>query len=218
MKMKPSITSLAFLLAAACSGSSDPNQDCSDGKCDTPGGTVEEQCTNARVPAMDERRPHFIDQGVRWSCRDVNGVTADSNTKDDRGQEYCEYFGMIHSSGIPEIIMDETGPVFCDESTPCATGTCNTSIFSCVTAERVDVSEPATVIGKNSDNRDKVTPLDPKLTAGQIEWLGQNPDSVVGSCVFTSWHKDIETNPASAEKLNGYSLTAKSPGASSIPL
>jgi hypothetical protein len=216
--MKPSIASLLFLLAAACSGSSDPDLDCSDGKCDTPGGSVKEQCTNARVPAMDERRPHFTAGGVRWSCRDVNGVTADSNTKDDRGQEYCEYFGMLHTDGIPEIIMNEQGPVFCDESTPCAQGTCNTSIFSCVTADRVDTSQPADILGKNIDPRDKVTALDPKLTAGQVEWLAQNPNEKVGECVFTSWHRDIEAQPTSSEKLGGYSLTAKSPGASSVPL
>src|SRR5687768_8948711 len=216
MKMKPSITSLAFLLAAACSGSSDPNQDCSDGKCDTPGGTVEEQCTNARVPAMDERRPHFIDQGVRWSCRDVNGVTADSNTKDDRGQEYCEYFGMIHSAGIPEVIMDEQGPVFCDESTPCATGTCNTSIFSCVSATAVDRSTKADILGKNTteevDSGHAVTPLDPELTPGQIEWLAQNPSEKVGECVFTSWHQDITKLPTSVETIGGHKLTAATPG------
>src|SRR5688572_23911263 len=119
--MKPSIAIFSFLLAAACSGSSDVNQDCSEGKCDTPGGTPEEQCKNARVPAMDEARPHFTDKGVRWSCRDVNGVTPNNNTSDDRGQEYCEYFSMLHTKGIPSIIA---GAPFCDSTTACEEGVC----------------------------------------------------------------------------------------------
>lgn len=215
--MKPALASFTFLLVAACTGSSDPNQDCLDGKCDTPGGTPEEQCANARVPAMDERRPHFVPGGVRWSCRDVNGVTADSNTKDDRGQEYCEYFGMLHTEGVPAVLMNEQGPIFCDASTPCGEGVCDDSIFSCVTSKTADLSKPADVLGKNIDPRDKVTPLDPKLSAGQLEWLSQNPNQKVGECVFTSWHADISEQPTSSEKLGGYALTAKSANAN-IPL
>src|SRR5687767_8811702 len=82
-------TLLALMLAvAACSSSSTPSRlpECEgDGKCDVPdSGTVKKQCTNSRINAMDERRPHFIPKGVRWSCRDVNGVTPNSNTSDDR--------------------------------------------------------------------------------------------------------------------------------------
>src|SRR5262245_57793732 len=96
------LPSLLFLVA--CQAGGDTRLDCEDtGKCDTPGGSVKEQCTNSRVNAMDEKRPHFVAGGVRWSCRDVNGVTANGNTKDDRGQEYCEYFSMLHTEGIPAL-------------------------------------------------------------------------------------------------------------------
>jgi hypothetical protein len=205
----------SFLFIAACSGSSNTRLDCDEtGKCDTPGGTVAEQCTNSRVSAMDERRPHFTDSGVRWSCRDVNGVTPNDNTSDDRGQEYCEYFSMLHTNGIPEVILDGTGsPTFCDSTTPCATGSCDESIFSCVSATAVDTTEPADVLGKNTRG-EVVTPLDPVLKKGQIEWLSQNPNAKVGECVFTSWHKDIDRPIASTEKLGGYGLSATTPGAS----
>ncbi|MBA2538319.1 MAG: hypothetical protein H0V17_01685 [Deltaproteobacteria bacterium] len=198
----------------ACSGSTNTRLDCDEtGKCDTPGGTVKEQCTNSRVNAMDEKRPHFTNDGVRWSCKDVNGVTPNSNTSDDRGQEYCEYFTMLHTNGIPEVVLDGSGsPTFCDDTTPCATGTCNTEIFSCVTASTVNTAEPADVLGKNT-NGETITPLDPVLKKGQLEWLAQNPTSKVGECVFTSWHKDIDRPIASAEKLGGYDLNATTPGA-----
>jgi hypothetical protein len=215
--MKSAIPALLLsMLATACTADGDANLDCSDGKCDKPGGTVKEQCTNSRVNAMDEKRPHFIDTGVRWSCKDVNGVTASSNTKDDRGQEYCEYFTMLHTKGIPEIIKDSSGqPVFCDSSTPCGTGTCDETIFSCVTAATADTSQPADVLGKNKAGKNTVTPLDPKLTGGQLDWLSQNPDQKVGECVFTSWHADINTMPSNTtDTIGGYHLQAKTPGTS----
>ncbi len=216
--MKTSLTALLFAtLATACSSEPRESRDpCLDGKCDTPKGTVEELCTNARVPAMDNARPHFTDGGVRWSCRDVNGVTTNSNTSDDRGQEYCEYFTMLHTAGIPAVITDAQGPVFCDDTTPCQTGTCNTEIFSCVTGTTVDTSKKAAVLGKNIDNRDAVTPLDPKLTAGQLEWLTQNPTEKVGECVFTSWHKDITRRPTGTATVGGHTLNAETPGAGNL--
>jgi len=203
---------LTSLLFAACSSSPSETRDpCVDGKCDLPKGTVKEMCTNARVPAMDNARPHFTPGGVRWSCRDVSGVTANSNTKDDRGQEYCEYFTMLHTDGVPEVVMDEQGPVFCDASTPCARGTCSEDIASCVTGTQVDTSSKADVLGKNVEGS-KVTALDPKLTAGQLEWLTQNPTQKVGECVFTSWHADITRKPTGTTTVGGYTLNAKTPG------
>jgi hypothetical protein len=215
--MKPAIPAILLsLAAAACTAGGDENIDCSDGKCDKPGGTVAEQCTNSRVNAMDERRPHFVDTGVRWSCKDVNGVTATSNTKDDRGQEYCEYFTMLHTKGIPQVIKDGAGnPVFCDSSQPCSSGVCDESIFSCVTSKTVDVSKQADVLGKNKAGKNTVTPLDPQLTAGQLDWLSQNPDQKVGECVFTSWHADIDRPiPNTTTTIGGWPLQAKTPGTS----
>jgi hypothetical protein len=206
---------LTALLFAACSSESRESRDpCEDGKCDLPTGTVKEMCTNARVPAMDNARPHFTEGGVRWSCRDVNGVTANGDEEDDRGQEYCEYFTMLHTDGIPEVITNEQGPVFCDESTPCQAGSCNTEIFSCVTGTTVDTSDKADVLGKNIEGS-SVTPLDPKLTAGQLEWLTQNPTQKVGECVFTSWHADITRKPTGTTKVGGYTLNSKTPGSTS---
>jgi hypothetical protein len=214
--MKSAITTLMFSTLVACSGNSgDTRGDCTEGKCDKPEGTVEEQCTNSRTSSMDERRPHFTPDGVRWSCRDVNGVTADGNTTDDRGQEYCEYFSMLHTAGIPAVITNEQGPVFCDDMTPCSQGTCDTSIFSCVTGTTVDTTTKADVLGKNVNDQNKVTALDPKLSAGQIEWLAQNPTQKVGECVFTSWHKDIPRPIESTETVGGHSLDAKAPGVTS---
>jgi hypothetical protein len=213
--MRAAAITSSLLFFFACQTASDTRGDCESGKCDTPGGTVKEQCENSRVNAMDEKRPHFDSKGVRWSCRDVNGVTPNSNTSDDRGQEYCEYFTMVHTDGIPEVIMADGQPVFCDSTTPCSKGSCDESIFSCVSAQAADLSKPADVLGKNLRN-DEVTPLDPVLKPGQLEWLAQNPTTKVGECVFTSWHKDITRMPTSNATVGGYPLTATTPAGSNL--
>jgi hypothetical protein len=204
------LTAMTFSVLTACTGGDELN--CDDGKCDTPGGTLEEQCKNSRVNAMDERRPHFTNSAVRWSVKDVNGVTADGNENDDRGQEYTEYFAALHTNGIPAVIMNEQGPVFCDAGTPCSSGVCDESIFSCVTATTVDTSGLADILGKNVRGA-SVTPLDPVLDAGQLEWLQQNPTATVGQCVFTSWHADIQTMTTGTEKIGGYPQNARTPNA-----
>lgn len=197
----------ALLLLVACSSSDPGRDDCADGHCDTPKGTVKQVCDNSHVSAMDERRPHFTPAGVRWSCKDVNGVTASSNTRDSRGQEYCEYFSLLHKEGIPSVVSD----AFCDANTRCATGTCDLSINSCVTATTVDTSRPAAIFGKNLDDGDSVSPLNPTLSAGQIEWLAQNPTQKVGECMFTSWHQDVDRPLMSTATVAGYRLDANTP-------
>jgi hypothetical protein len=218
MTMRSAITlaSLFAAAAAACTANPMSQQDCSTGQCDTPKGPLDQLCKNSRVNAMDSNRPQFTPNGVRWSCKDVNGVSASSNTSDDRGQEYCEYFTLLHTAGVPSIIMDATNnPVFCDANTPCASGTCDPNISSCVTATTVDTSQAASVLGKNT-NGSTVTPLDPTLSAGQLAWLSQNPSQKVGTCVFTSWHADIDRTISSTETIEGYGLNDTTPSSSNL--
>jgi len=208
----------ASLTAIACSGAGGSDLDCSDGKCDTPKGPLDQVCKNSRLNAMDERRPHFTPQGIRWSCRDVNGVTAgvdaQGNFIDDRGQEYCEYFTMLHTNGIPSVVNDSSGsPKFCDSSTPCGTGeSCDDTTSTCVTGTTVDTSHPADLLGKNNDsNGGLVTPTDPVLKKEQLDWLALNPDQKVGTCLFTSWHQDIDRPVSTTESVEGWSLDAMTP-------
>src|SRR5689334_4886765 len=113
--MRP-VAVIAIVLAAGCSSGSSSSEDCSGAKCDTPQNeTLKKQCEISRASAMDERRPHFTPAGVRWSCKDVAGVTPNSDSSDDRGQEYCEYFSLLHTAGIPALVLNNNEPVACDE-------------------------------------------------------------------------------------------------------
>lgn len=73
--------------AAACVGS----------KCDTPDGTpAEEACRDRRDEAFVYGREAMTADAIRWSCRDVAGVT-----EGDRGQEYCEYWAIADLGNGP---------------------------------------------------------------------------------------------------------------------
>ncbi|MBA2538321.1 MAG: hypothetical protein H0V17_01695 [Deltaproteobacteria bacterium] len=89
--MPSTLFRIAIVLIAGCSSTEPPPiEDCATtGKCDLPDDPAEVSCSKRRSDAYNENRTAFNDTFLRWSCADVQGVTAD-----DRGQEYCEYFAI----------------------------------------------------------------------------------------------------------------------------
>ena len=73
------------------------------GKFDTPAGKLspEEFCHMRRADALDGANRFFTEEYVKWPCKDVDGVN--TKNKDDRGQEYCEYFAVVK---LPEEVSD----------------------------------------------------------------------------------------------------------------
>lgn len=123
---------LAFLCAGLACTSKPPTPDlgsCDDGKCDTPGSAAdrecEEECGNdddcffacreqlafdtcetRRGEAMAEQRHAFQREFIRWPCGDAKGVNA-SEDRDDRGQDYCEYYAVVQ---LPRPTEDASLP------------------------------------------------------------------------------------------------------------
>jgi len=179
------LLSSLVLFAPACSPTSqDVRQevDCSEGRCDTPGGTASAECQAAfpgdrdaqsqcredkayghcearRSDALESSQQAFTKDAIRWAAADVEGVN--QNGRDDRGQEYTEYFAIVVPP--PET---EGG-----------------------------AAPSRVVLGQNQDNGSTTSPtID--LTEDQIFALEDEPDAVVGQCVFTSWHQDIAESMA----------------------
>jgi hypothetical protein len=101
--------SLAALTLGCSSDEGPDGPDCTDAfKCDIPSGTSEEMCVLRRNDAFNDNQLAYQEQGLRWSCADVAGVTSE-----DRGQEYCEYFAMVDlpggTVGEPEILGRNLG-------------------------------------------------------------------------------------------------------------
>ncbi len=156
------IALLAITGVSACGETSDSNNATANngGKGDTPGDDenrdAEQLCADRRDDALSGNRSLFGDDFIRWSCADVSGVN--TNNKDSRGQEYCEYYALV--TPPPAVEGGELG-------------------------EPVDLGRPT------GSAEGDVTPLSLELSDDQIFWLEDNSSSVIGQCVFTSWHSDV---------------------------
>jgi cysteine-rich repeat protein len=171
-----SLLSGTLLALGACSSDGpSTNPECRSGdKCDDPGTTADRECREMcggdsacvstcrdgralqhcearRSDALDSAQVAFTKDNIRWACADVEGVN--TNRRDDRGQEYCEYYAAIQLP--PET---EGGAL------------------------------PTLVTTGRADSNDSLS-LD--LKEDQIFALEDEPDAIVGQCVFTSWHSDI---------------------------
>jgi cysteine-rich repeat protein len=173
-----SLLSGALLALGACSSNGPAtNPECNSGdKCDDPGTTADRECREEcdggdstclqtcrdgralqhcearRSDALNSAQKAFTKDNIRWACADVEGVN--TNRKDDRGQEYCEYYAAIQLP--PET---EGGAL------------------------------PTLVTTGRAESNDSLS-LD--LKEDQIFALEDEPDAIVGQCVFTSWHSDIQ--------------------------
>jgi hypothetical protein len=108
------LSSLLFACASTQPGNDGSN--CVGSKCDDPGSTADSECRNQcgsdtdcfdecrtgqallhcearRSDALLSSQRAFTKDAIRWACADVEGVN--TNGKDDRGQEYCEYFAVV---------------------------------------------------------------------------------------------------------------------------
>jgi hypothetical protein len=112
---------------------------CASAKCDaveesgtagdsgtTEGGTtvepseVDAACWERRDDAYNPNRLAFTTDALRWSCSDI-----DSTPAADRGQEYCEYFGVVtlppspsYPTPEPQVLGRLLGPDGIDGETP----------------------------------------------------------------------------------------------------
>lgn len=110
-------------------------------------------CEDRRVEAFNDNRESFNNDFLRWSCADTDGRPAN-----ERGQEYCEYFGIVR-------LPDDNGVL----------------------------SEPF-ILGMNLGDEHSAgqTPFGLNLTYLDVRSLENDPDAVVGACVFSSWNGDVD--------------------------
>lgn len=167
---------VALPLVPACDEGGDEvddSQACAEGeKCDTPGGTQQEQCLARQSEVLDSSQRGFTPEAIRWACGDVEGVN--TNNQDDRGQEYCEYYSIVQVPGASEAV---------DLARP-------------KSETSGDVTEGAICVeGDASGTNCRTT-----ITQDQLAQLEDDPAAVIGACVFTSWHADVPGPRASCPK------------------
>jgi hypothetical protein len=170
MTLRRRYLSYALLLATgicfgACDDAAEDGDDltdCEGAKCDTPGGTQQEQCKLRQSEVLSSSQRGYTPTAIRWAAADVEGVN--TNTQDDRGQEYVEYYPIIQPPGSTEA-FDFGRPV--SESSG-------------------DVTPNALCVEGETGDHCRAT-----ITSDQLAQLEDDPTAVVGACVFTSWHADV---------------------------
>jgi hypothetical protein len=85
-----------------------------------PPSELEQTCAERRDDAFNPNRRAFTPTALRWSCADV-----DSTPAGERGQEYCEYFGIVslppspsYPTPEPLVLGRNLGPDGADGQTP----------------------------------------------------------------------------------------------------
>ncbi|MEM6997022.1 MAG: hypothetical protein AAF721_41345 [Myxococcota bacterium] len=203
------------LLAGACASEGEDNsgdgQECVGAKCDVPVGD-DEACLARQSEVLVSSQRGFTNDDIRWACADVEGVNTQG--KDDRGQEYCEYFAVIEAPAVDEdgeptgettVGVDLARNVSCgapdggilrDQEACQAIAGCEWSDeFTACVAPFVNVEGDPAISGTTRpavcrEGEEGIT-CGMTLTEGQDFWLEDNPTEVVGSCVFTTWHSDV---------------------------
>jgi hypothetical protein len=87
---------LLFCLFVACAPPDAEGGPSGDSE-DRPNVSAADACAQRRLDVLKSAEHPYTDTAIRWSCADVPGVN--TNQKDDRGQEYCEYFALVQLPG-----------------------------------------------------------------------------------------------------------------------
>lgn len=179
---KLALLSVGLFLSTACGDEADDGLDggtseCTGAKCDTPQGEADKQCLDRQSEVLSSSNAAFTQNAIRWACADVEGVNAVG--KDDRGQEYCEYFALFQPPPLEEGGAER--PAAVDLGRPLNSSGSVSDLTVCVDQDGD---------GKDDDGRsDECRVL---LNEDQFIYLEENPTDIVGQCVFTSWHADVE--------------------------
>lgn len=188
------------LSLAACQGDSSRGELCESGKCDTPGTTADRVCTeNCCMAAglmdadldscLGERAP-FSDPGVQScfdECREGEAVDHCEARRADALESSQVAFvpdairwACADVDGVNTNNSDDRGQEYCEYyavvQPPPAT-------------EGGELPAPVE-LGRKLDNASSTT-LSLELSEDQLFALEDEPDAVVGQCVFTSWHQDV---------------------------
>jgi len=229
------LTLTAVLVAGACGQAEEPaggndESGCVGAKCDTPVGN-DESCLDRQSEVLSSSNRGFTENDIRWACADVEGVN--TKGKDDRGQEYCEYFAVIDVPAVDEDGVptdEETIGVDLARNVNCATpqGEVLRDKDECLTIAGCEWSDEFTACIApfvNPEGEPGISGTTPpgvcaegdddiscglELTEGQEFFLEDNPTEVVGSCVFTSWHSDVKGPLDAPEEttIHGIPMTA----------
>lgn len=217
-------------------GASDDAGTPGGGKFDTPTDApeycAEVACADRLADAM--ARDFSLPNAIRWQCGDVPGVTGPSS---DGGDVDCESFtdGVRSGDMDQAVACHNNAACSIDDVTAWNNGEFEST--SCISVGPADdrgqeyceyfaVIDPAKIAPDATDKFEDLQVLGrttstangapynfdfDQLSGEQLLWLEdeEDPDAVVGACVFTSWHWDTTAPSQNPEQLDvhGYEVS-----------
>jgi len=170
-------TAALLLGAASCAvdgGGDGPT--CDGDKCDDPGSSAQAECEQAcKSSKVTDCVTKCREGKALEHCEARRSDAVESSQKAYVGDAIrwaCSDVEGVNTDG-----QDDRGQEYCE-------------YYAIVQPPPVKEGDPAPAavdLGRNSSGK----PLQLTLTDDQIFALEDNPDSVVGECIFTSWHSDV---------------------------
>ena len=161
------------LLAAplACQSSTEPPP-CLGAKCDTPGDTADSECEKrcqGDSDCFDECRAEFAMEFCEARRDDALASAQRAFVKD------AIRWSCSDVEGVNTVGGDDRGQEYCEYF----------AVIQSPPEKEGDAVGPSQAFGRSNQ------PLGFELTEDQIFALEDDADKVVGQCVFTSWHEDV---------------------------
>ena len=161
-----------ILLSFSCQSSSTPEADCNGAKCDTPGDTANREC----------REMCGDDSSCFDDCREDKSLAFCEARRDDALASAQRAFtstairwSCADVEGVNTVGGDDRGQEYCEYM----------AIVQPPPLEEGKEPPSSQAFGRRSQD------LGFELTEDQMFQLEDEPDAIVGQCLFTSWHQDI---------------------------
>ena len=174
--------SLSFVAAltlatASCASDGGSGPECDGDKCDDPGSSAQRECELACKGSSESDCVTECREGKAMEhCEARRSDAIDSSQKAFVGDAIrwaCSDVEGVNTDG-----QDDRGQEYCEYY----------AIVQPPPVEEGGATPPAVDLGRNGSG----DPLTLTLSEDQIFALEDNPDAIVGQCMFTSWHSDVD--------------------------
>ncbi len=168
---------LTLAVASCASEGGGDGPECDGDKCDDPGSSAQRECELACKGSKESDCVTKCREGKAMEhCEARRSDAVDSSQKafvPDAIRWACSDVEGVNTDG-----QDDRGQEYCEYY----------AIVKPPPAKEGEAAPPAVDLGRNGSGK----PLTLTLTDDQLIALEDNPSSVVGQCMFTSWHSDVD--------------------------
>lgn len=171
------LTGVLLSVGACSSSSTEPSPDCVGDKCDDPGQSADRECAaqcGSDAECVETCRREAALQHCEARKADAIDAAQKAFTRDNIR------WACSDVEGVDTNLQDNRGQEYCEYYAAIQ-----------LPPEEPGGELPALVTTGRAQANQDLTPLSVTLNQEQIFALEDEPDAVVGQCIFTSWHSDV---------------------------